>query len=143
MKKLKFETLEELTTYICENELNVKDIIVCLEEDHEQINEELKLDNFDIKLLSFNDNSILFEKIGEENILFVEDFEYIENSCSTARIKLNEKIIWLNVCDAEGASKVNLDVAINEKNFYNVPFIIKKREMTNVSRFIINKDLIK
>ena len=61
----------------------------------------------------------------DQNIIYVENAEYIEGCCGTGKLKLLGREVLINMCECEGNLNVNLNIAINETMYYNVPFHVK------------------
>lgn len=71
--------------------------------------------------------------IAEEfNIIYVENAEYIEGCCGTGKITVLGRELLMNMCEHDGHLNVNLNIAINEQTYYNVPFNVKLKQNTDV-----------
>lgn len=78
--------------------------------------------------LSFISDSpkIKVKVINEDaNIIYVDNAEYIEGCCGTGKITVMGRELLMNMCEHDGHLNVNLNIAINEQTYYNVPFNVK------------------
>jgi len=80
----------------------------------------------EMKVLSLSDNPQFTAKVADENVICVSLCESIPDACGTAKINFMESTIFLNGCDYDGKTSINLDVEINGKMFYNTPFIVRE-----------------
>ena len=134
MKDLRFETIEQLVEYISENNIDITTLT---------ITENIIPETVKIQFDSFSNNSLHEAVVADDNILLVDDYSILENSCGTTKIQMDGKNIWMNVCNMDGVSKAMLDVTINENKLTNIPFILKKKPKENNELISVNKDLLK
>jgi Tfp pilus assembly PilM family ATPase len=66
---------------------------------------------------------------GEQNVLFVESFDVIPNSCGTGKIVFADRTMWMNMCEMEGECHISLNLDIDGKSLYNKPFLVKTKTL--------------
>lgn len=85
-----------------------------------------------VGITSLSDNPVVTALLNEEledNIILVEDYESIPLSCSTGKVTLMGRSIFMNVCEAvENRPVIYLNVTLNEKTYQNVPFTLQKTQ---------------
>lgn len=95
----------------------------------------LNVSESSVGILSLSDSPVVTALLNEdaaEHFMFVEDYESIPLSCSTGKVTIMGRSIFMNVCEAEEDRPViHLNVVINEKTYTNVPFTLKKTQGTD------------
>ncbi len=85
-----------------------------------------------VGIATLSDTPVIKAALDEsltENVLHVEAYDSIPLSCSTGKVTVLGRSIYLNVCEAvEDNPVVHLNVTLNEKTYYNVPFTLKKTQ---------------
>jgi hypothetical protein len=70
----------------------------------------------------------------DENILYVNDYEAIENACGTGRLQIGETTTFMNMCEMDNKATVHLDIVVEGKQRTNVPFTLLK---TSVAPYLV------
>jgi len=65
----------------------------------------------------------------EQNILFVESFDVIPNSCGTGKICFANRTMFMNMCEMDGECHISLNLDIDGKSLYNEPFLVKTKTL--------------
>jgi hypothetical protein len=154
----KFNDIEELSTWLSENDYSISDFQFNVSERGDctittstpsNTLQTIKLDerdpdevinvpsvfevtDIDVKIKSLSEESIdikimpINEDINEiQNIWFVDDYECIEDVCSTSEIIFNGDTLLMNVCESNGVATVKLVVEVN-KEIKRLPFVLKR-----------------
>lgn len=69
-------------------------------------------------------------KVGDENVIYVESCECIPNFCGSAKIEFMGSSLYMNICDLDNVKKINLNLALEGKMLYDIPFVIKEKKDT-------------
>lgn len=67
----------------------------------------------------------LTESEEDINTWYVDDFESVENACSTSKVMYKGSTLLMNVCESEGVSKVTLIMEVDGK-IQHIPFRLEK-----------------
>ena len=102
-----------------------------------------KLQEHVTKITSLFDAPIIRNEIidSDDNIIFVESVDVIKDACGTGKLEIFGKTVLLNMCEMEDTIHVNLDLAIDGKDFSKVPFTVKLTE--TIPYIKLSKSLLK
>ena len=126
-KKLSFNSLNEFQQYIAENNIQLSDLEIFQNEDDKQIIPE----EVNVSLVSLHDNPVVKAKVGENNILYVNELNINENTCMPSMINVLGRKLSVVLCNYEGKTHTKLNIALENKTLYNVEFELKKMEENN------------
>ena len=140
---LNFETIEELTEWLTENNKTLSDLFIqealpptmtyanintgsassaCgTKTDMNTITQTIIAETWDPKEINVksltkqpNIQQIPFcEGIAEPNIWYVDDYEFIEDACGTSKIIYKGDTLLMNVCESSGTAMVSLVLEID------------------------------
>lgn len=136
---MKFETAQELIEYvniIGEDRLKTFDISfkpISVEELVPTVEVPVSFNVFEgaVSIKSFSDAPTIKAEIDEalnENVLYVEAYDSVPMACSTGKVTVLGRTIYTNICESEDGPTIYLNVALNETNYSNVPFKLKKTQ---------------
>jgi hypothetical protein len=94
------------------------------EKEKENVNESLQENQ--IKLKDFHDKPVFEYTSGDKNLLIVEDFEYIENSCMMGKIRFKDRTIYSGICNEDGQTKVTMNVEKSDGSTESINFELSK-----------------
>lgn len=122
-------TLDEFKQMICEY-LNVPfdgEAEDTETEEPEEVKESVEQAANKVMIKSFSDNPILEYATGEDNIIIVEDFERIEDSCMMGKLSFMGREIYGGICTENNVSKIHLKVYLEDlREERNLQFLIQK-----------------
>jgi hypothetical protein len=132
-KQLIFETLNEFQQYVVNNNISLNELEI-FEIDKETVSPIIEgvlpkvcvLETADVQLISLHDNPTIKAKLGENNVLYVDDIQINENSCMPAQIDLLGRKVSVILCNQDGKTHANLSIALNSAPRYNVVFEVRK-----------------
>ena len=82
-------------------------------------------------------------KIGDENILVVENLDFPYEACGWRVVKLNDKDMHLNVCRQGDMVKTNLKIKVNESIYKDVLFkLVEKSKDLDYDMILDKKTLL-
>lgn len=112
-------TLDEFKQMICEY-LNVpfngeaEDTETEESEEKEEVKESVEQNANRVMIKSFSDSPILEYATGEDNIIIVEDFERIDNSCMMGKLSFMGREIYGGICTEDNVSRIHLKVYLED-----------------------------
>lgn len=125
---MKFNSLEEMIRYIVTEGVDIKSYNISLDDvvsdnTKEAVSEEKEAVN--VKINSFFDMPLIEAAIGDDNVLYVDSFEALKDSCGTGKISVLGRDMVTNLCEMDGEAHIMLSVDFLDKTNYNVDFKIK------------------
>jgi hypothetical protein len=120
--------ISKIKEFICEYESNIEnDECTCDEEDIDELNQSIEIKSLTHHPnIEFIDSSkIITEDNSITNIWYVDNFESISGACSTGKIIYKDSELYMNICEQNGKTTVNLLVTINNE-LKNITFILEK-----------------
>lgn len=140
---MKFNNIDELLRYIISENVNLQytDITFAL---NESIKSETlpKVENLEIKIISFFDSPSIKGIVENENILYVDMVEGNKNICGSGKVNVLGREIMTNLCESDGTAYVKLSIDINGKILENVQFKLQAAGVDTKNTIHIRKELL-
>lgn len=145
-----FQLLTRLLEYVKEHNLSEDDIKLFLENNNKisveysdvELKDDIKEDIIDtVKIISLNDHPKVLTKIGDDNIIYVNETSQSGNSF---KIKFMDRFITLSLNESmNDEQNIVLDLVIDDNVLYNIPFKIKESPLNKQSYLMeIKKELL-
>lgn len=103
--------------------------------------DDIIVESVEVTVCSLSDNPKFIAKLGDENIISVSLCESVPNYCGTAKLTFMESTLFLNGCDQDGHTHINLDIEIGGEMMYNTPFIVKE-DSTIENSIQLNRNIL-
>lgn len=91
-------------------------------------------------LESLSDNPSFPLEFGEANTFFVKDFQTVPNACGTGRVTLENREMYINMCETNGVAEVDMSVNVGGQKLRNISFVLEKTD--GPSRLILKKSYL-
>lgn len=125
---MRFKNINEFIEYVNASEYNLNDFDISFAKIEEPVVENVITEG-SVGINSFSDSpqiKVQLNELVEENILFVESYESVPLSCSTGKVSVMGRTVYLNVCESEADNPViYLNISLNETVYSRVPFKLK------------------
>ena len=129
---MKFSSIDELVRYIVAENINLQysdvefktDLSAKEGFDETQKPKEHAKEAIEVKINSFYDKPVVEATLGDENILFVESYDALSNSCGSGKVTLLGRTITTNLCEMDNVAHITLAIDMLGNVNYNVDFKI-------------------
>lgn len=132
---MKFNNLEELVKYIFTENIDISNVDIDFVDGRttslSEENTSLPVVELQATIECLSESPLLNINYGDENILYVQSYESLKNSCGAGKITIFDKEIMTNLCEMENEAHVTLPIKVGD--------IIKNVEF----RLSVTKDTIK
>lgn len=79
-----------------------------------------------VKFTSFFESPEILFDTGDESVLLVEEYNSIPNSCSTTRVNIGDRELFVGVCeDCNGQAISRFDIVVDGKSYFGKKFRIE------------------
>jgi hypothetical protein len=116
----KFETLDSFHEWLTETGVDISSLDIIVSQ--EVCNESCTIDSDDSKKVTQLDESVfeikslvnqpsiaLYENSEfDQNVWFVDDYEFISGACGTNKITFKDSTLYINICENEGSAYADL-----------------------------------
>ena len=142
---MRFSNVTDLYNYLIESESkagSIEYIDVDVKHIKQPLKECVNCEPSVVKITSLYDSPVIQHKNSvNENELYVNSYDAIENACGTGRIDLLGRTMLLSICESENKVHVNLDIEVDGKGYSSVPFTVKLTESEDCY-IMLNKQLL-
>jgi len=123
---MKLDSLDQLVEFLSYKNLKISDLDIQVSTEESipsSVNESVNKDSVSVENMSYpshnggtgvitnlNGNPSISIEEGQDNIIYVKNFESIPNSCHMGKINLLERELYAGICTENEASKINLSV---------------------------------
>lgn len=126
---MKFDTFQDLIKFFLDKDLSKYEITECqIFNDQSKFNENdtnlLNETYYDVAFMMLHDSPSVTFKSGDHSILVVEDLNYISGCCSSAKIKLLNRELNVNICENENGLPISKFTVMINGQLYDNEFII-------------------
>ena len=110
------------------------------EEETEPVKESVEPESNQIIFKSLHDDPLIEYKIGEDNTIIVEDFEFIKDSCMMGKWRFMGREVYGGICNESGRNKIKLKIRHpHEESDKIVEFEIRKADENTPESIILSE----